>query len=59
MTTATLNSALPDTTSQRQQLRKITRTKRQQLSAEAQQQAATYLAAKVLANDIFSHDIDF
>ena len=54
MTTATLNSALPDTTSQRQQLRKITRTKRQQLSAEAQQQAATDLAAKVLASDIIA-----
>ena len=54
MTTATLNSVLPDTTSQRQQLRKITRTKRQQLSAEAQQQAATDLAAKVLASDIIA-----
>ncbi|SEH79206.1 5-formyltetrahydrofolate cyclo-ligase [Rheinheimera pacifica] len=54
MTTATPNSALPDTTSQRQQLRKITRTKRQQLSAEAQQQAATDLAAKVLASNIIA-----
>jgi 5-formyltetrahydrofolate cyclo-ligase len=54
MTTATLNSALPDTTSQRQQLRSLIRKRRQQLSAGAQQQAATDLAAKVLASDIIA-----
>ncbi|WP_240221008.1 5-formyltetrahydrofolate cyclo-ligase [Rheinheimera hassiensis] len=54
MTTATLNSVLPDTTSQRQQLRSLIRKRRQQLSAGAQQQAATDLAAKVLASDIIA-----
>lgn len=54
MHTAKLNSALSNTTSQRQQLRNIIRFKRQQLCAEARQQAAADLAAKVLASSIIT-----
>lgn len=49
MITATLNSALAKTTNPRQLLRKMIRTQRQQLSAQAQQQAAQDLLQQALA----------
>ncbi|NRQ41340.1 5-formyltetrahydrofolate cyclo-ligase [Rheinheimera sp. YQF-2] len=54
MSTASQTSTLADTSTQRQQLRSLIRKRRQQLSAEAQQQAATALTAEVMACDMLN-----